>query len=167
MSTDILSITEVTVGLLGGVGVLALGLGYIYSQFSKGKNGQTKEQLETENSLTTYLKNQVSGFKEIIDNQNVKITELGKEMAGLRATLDEKDKTIDKYLAILQNRNPELENFISSMTKNAAQYDTFMKDSAAFQGELMGVMKGLTSFMEKINTHMEQDLTIKSTITHA
>lgn len=136
-------------------GLIILGFGYVYAQFFKGKNARAKEDLETENSLTTYLKNQINGFKEIVEEQNKKIIELGKEVASLRAVIEEKDNTIQKYLDILQNRNPELE--------------VFMQESKVFHQGQTQVLEKIGRFMETINKHLEkqsEDIEVLTTVTH-
>ncbi len=132
--------------IIVGTGVIAVGLGYIGSQFWRGKSSSRKDELEAETTLTEYLKNQIDGFKGMVDDQNIKIVDMGKEIAGLRATIEEKDKTIQRYLEILQNRNPELEKFMS---------------------DISGTMKLIEGFMEKINEHMtkqDHDLKIEATV---
>lgn len=123
---------------IAAAGVVVLGLGYLFSQFIIGRNSHRKEELDTENSLTTFLKNQIDGFKELIALQNNKIEQLGKELAATQATITEKDKTIKTYFDIIQNRNPELENVLSQ----------------------------ILDFMKKINEHMESELKITSTVSH-
>lgn len=138
-----------------GVGIIALGFGYVTSQFLVGRKGRTKDDIETENTLTTYLKNQIEGFKEIVEKQNNRIAGAEKEISALRATLGEKDKIISRYLEILQNRNPEI--------------DTFIKESKVRQEQQMGIMNEIKVFMKNINDHMVQqnkDLKIEATVSH-
>ena len=82
--------------LIIAVGAISLGLGYIVSQFFRGKNDRTKTDIDIENSLNTYLKNQISGFQLVIDEQNKKLETLQKEVSAMHAVIEEKDKTIDK-----------------------------------------------------------------------
>ncbi len=133
------------IGAIGSLGVLALGIGYLYSQFMKGKNGGDKEGLDQKNALTTYLTSQISGFKELVADQDKKISELGKEVASLRAVIGEKDKTIQKYLEILQNRNPELEKSMADITRS---------------------MKDINTFMHSINNHMKMHNKSTKVVTH-
>lgn len=151
------------------IGIIVMGLGYLYSQFFKGKNDRTKEDIETENALVTYLTNQNKGFEKVVKEQDEKINSLGREMSAMQATilekdktmqaaLLEKDKTIEKYLALIENRNPEMENFMVRLTKYADNADTFMSGQ-------VGIMEEIKTFMQSINTHLEKEFTVKSTIT--
>lgn len=142
------------IGGIGSLGILALGIGYLWSQFIRGKKSGSKENIDAENTLVTYLKNQVEGFAKIVKEQDIKFVALGKEIAALKATIDEKDKTIEKYLGILQNRNPEL--------------DTFIKESRIRQEHTLEIMTQIKDCMVNINTHMqkhEKDLKIEATVT--
>lgn len=135
------------------IGATALVIGYASAAFFKGRNSRKKEDLDTENSLTTYLQNQVKGYQKMVDDMKKDIAEMGKEISALRATIEEKDRANKQYLEILQNRNPELEQF--------------MKESSARGVEGLKILQGITGFMESINTHMQQqnkDMTISATI---
>lgn len=162
MNNQLVQIVLVIMGSLASLGLLAGGVGYLYSQFVTGKGSRSKENIETENSLITFLKNQNEGFEKIVKEQNVKIVDLGKEMAAMKATNEEKDKTIEKYLSILQNRNPELEQFMQKMTVLGENSEAFMKGQIVIMGEIQ-------TFMQAINTHMEtanKDLKIEATVSH-
>lgn len=130
--------------IIAPIVVIVGGLGYGISAFLKGGLRGKTDTLESENALTTYLKNQIETYKGIVDEFNKKLTDMGKEMSAMKAVIDEKDKTIQKYLDILQNRNPELDKFIAEMS---------------------GTMKDIKNFMVKVNDHMEQDLQITGTLT--
>ncbi len=138
------STIQLAIEIIGAIGVFSMGIGYIYTQFIVGKHSRVKDDLQTENDLTTYLKNQVNGYKEIAETQNKKIAEMDKEMSTFKAIIAEKDKTIEKYLEILQGRNPELEDIL--------------KDIAAS-------MTDIKSFMKHIDTHLENSGTTIETKT--
>lgn len=140
------------------VGIIVLGAGYVYAQFFRGKNGRTKDEIDTENALVTYLKTQNEGFKAITKEQDDKINAMSKEIAVFKATIAEKDSTIEKYLALLENRDPQLKNFMENMTATAKNSDAFMKGQVAIMGEIK-------NFMQAINAHMEKEFKIESTIT--
>ncbi len=150
-----------TVQLILLVGTVATGIGYGTALIFKGRSMRSKEELDNENSLNTYLKNQIGGFKEIIEGQNAKITELGNAMAAMKAVIEEKDKTIEKYLAILQNRNPELENFMQKMNTTLSTISQYMERNTMLMGNTHELMK-------EVEKHMKQeggDLKIEATVT--
>lgn len=138
-------------GVAGTIGAVAIAFGYLFAQFIKGKNSRTREDLDTENALTTYLKNQIDGFQAIVKAQDEKIVELGKEVSALRAVVEEKDKTINKYLEILQNRNPEMDAFIRKLSSSADQQMEFQKEYQVSSDEKLKIFQEIRDFMEKIN----------------
>ncbi len=147
MTTQLIQIIEFVLGGIVSLGVLAGGIGYLVSQFSKGKGDEKKDDLETQNELTLYLKNQVEGYKEIADKQNKKIADMDKELTTFKALIEEKDKTIAKYLEILQNRNPDLEKSLK---------------------EISASMSDIKVFMQHVDTHLEKsskDMKITGTVT--
>ena len=116
------------------IGIIAYAIG----QFKVGKKVQSKEEIETENNTMTLQGSKIKVLENALKEQQEISTEYGKKIAALEAVNVEKDKTIKEYLAILQNRNPELDK----------------------------VLCEILEFMKKINTHMEQDLNISATVTH-
>lgn len=145
--TNSYTILEVALGSLLSLGALAGGLGYLYSQYSKGKKGESKDEIDTQNSLTKYLKTQIETYKQIAKEQDEKISNMGKEISAFRAVIEEKDKTINKYLEILQNRNPELEDTLKGIAES---------------------LVGIRGFMEHIDTHLEKsskEMKIVGTVT--
>lgn len=121
-----LQILQVLAAISTG-GLIFLTIGYFAAQFFQGGRNRNKDDIETENSLNTYLKNQVAGFKEIVEIQNKKIVELGEKIAELSGAMNEKDKTIAKYLEILQNRNPELLTVLKEIKDFMGQLHTAVK----------------------------------------
>ncbi len=152
--------------LVASAAIIIGGGAYAVSLFFSSKKTAVKDDLETQNDLTLYLKNQIETYKEMIREYDQKMeernkefdkkyNELGKELAALKATSDEKDKTIAKYLEVLQNRNPEL--------------DQFIKDSRAKWDQQINIISQVLQFMKNINEHMNkqnQDLKIEATVSH-
>ncbi len=155
MNSFYFQIAEIVIGSLAGLGLLAGGIGYLKSQYVEGKTGEKKSDLETQNELTTYLKNQIETYKDIIkkqaeDNtennkvQNEKFAKMNTDITTMKAVIDEKDKTIAKYLEILQNRNPDLEVSLK---------------------EISASMTDIKTFMKHIDSHLEKELKITGTVT--
>lgn len=117
---------------LNVLGFLILGLSYIFVQWRYGQNKASVEVIET-------YKEQVYQLREQVNN-------LSKELGILEGVVKEKDSQIKTYLAILQNRNPEMEAFIQSISKVANDATAFMKD--------MGLT--MTTLKEDINLLMEK-----------
>jgi len=119
--------------------VVAIGIiAYSSGQFKWGKRTKNKDDIETENSAMELQKNKIEVLEKALEEQKAINIENAKKFAAIEAVGIEKDKTIKEYLAIIQNRNPDLEK----------------------------VLAEILSFMKKINVHMEQDLKITGTVTH-
>jgi hypothetical protein len=119
---------------LVSIGIIAFAIG----QFKFGKKTRTRDDIDTENSAMELQGNKIKVLEAALEEQKTINIETGKKLAAIEAVNLEKDKTIKEYLAILQNRNPELDK----------------------------VLGQILEFMKKINTHMEQDLKITGTVTH-
>lgn len=153
------------VELAAAVAVLFAGAAYGISMFFIKKKAGVKNDLETENETTTWMMNQIETYKKIIkdyDERNTakdkendkKFKELSEQIVAFKASIEEKDKTIQKYLDILQNRNPELTKFI--------------EESRIRQESQLEIAKRTEEFMSKINMHMQdqkKDLRIEATVT--
>ena|ERR1700710_2330961 len=136
------------------LGICAYGL----SQFYRGKTDKTKDEYATENTLIEYLKKQVEGFKEITKDQDAKLQQMGKDIAALTAVVNEKQKTIDNQLAILQNRNPELESFMTDLRSAAVEQREYRTSSTATFGKMV-VLLG------EISAQLGKEIKISSTVT--
>ena len=148
------NIAEIIGSVIAGIGLLSAGIGYCYSQFKTGKSAATKDSLESQNELTQYLRDQIDGYKEIAKEQNSKISNMEKQIASMQAIISEKDSTIKKYLDILQNRNPEL--------------DQFMQESRQKWQDQLNFISQILDAMKNINEHMDvqkKDIKIQATVT--
>jgi|GEM_PF-6574254 len=107
-------IAEIVIGL----GVFAGGIGYLVSIFKKG-TATIKEQSEnvvaTSDQLTQFWKDQVEGFKQMVAAQDLKLQMLTNDLNKMKGQMEEKEKQNKSYLEILQNRNPEMEQFMKTM----------------------------------------------------
>lgn len=124
----ITTIVGVCIGLAGG-------LGYYHRSRSERRRNDLKEGTD----LLTYLQKENDGYKAAIRDMQDKMEAMGKEISALRATLTEKDNLLDKYMKIIENRNPEL----------------------------LEILKDIRKFMERVEAHMEQDLRIEARVTNA
>lgn len=74
---------------------------------------QTSSKVASE--VITAYKVQVEQYKEQVKTYNEKVNDLTGKIGHLEGTLQEKNKQIDDYKSILQNRNPELEKILSQI----------------------------------------------------
>jgi hypothetical protein len=124
--------------------ILAFGaIAFAIGQFNLSRKSTKANDIESENSAMSLLQRQVATFKDTIKELTAKVETMGKEISALQAVnlVIEKDK--EKYLAILQNRNPEFEKFM---------------------GDISGTMVDIKNFMKQINDHMEKEIVVTSTV---
>lgn len=130
--------------IIGAIGALAAAIGYLVSQYTKGKKDGRDENIKAQTDLMTNLQAQIGGYQKVLEDNNRKLIDMDKQNATFKAIIEEKDKTIEKYLKILENRSPELENTLKA---------------------LLGTMNKIEDFM---HTHIEgagKDMKIEGTIT--
>lgn len=146
-----------------GLGVFAGGIGYLWNLFRGGADNQTE-----------FWKKQAEGYKEMMKEKDAKtsdsINDLNRQVGELRGQLNEKTNQAKEYLDILQNRNPEMQKFMETLTAVAQQSQQFMKENVVFQKEQAGIMEEIRAFMSNINTHLEatdKDLKIEATVSKA
>ena len=113
--------------ILSVVGFLALGFSYIYIQW---KSGGSKASTEV-----------IGYYKEQAEVHTQQITKLTAEMGEMRGQLSEKDKRIDLLTKIVENRNPEMQQFMSRLTKSADVSEKHMQDTANILGEIKRFME--------------------------
>lgn len=174
-----IQIIEFTFGGLISLGAFAGGIGYLISAYVQGKNKQKDDGISSENQLTQFWKDQVTGFKDMLAEQdrkmevqrndyNTQIKDLSNQLSEVKGQLMEKEKTNKEYLAILQNRNPELEQFMKALTQASSDQAEYRKESKdMFKGMItvLGDIHTATLDNNKILHEEEKDLKIEATVT--
>jgi len=142
----------VIIGVIMSIGALALGLGYAYGQFKKGKISVSAEAIDGEKKALDLLSSKVDVLEKLCNSQDTQIKELEKKVDALNFSIKERDKKIDEYMLILQNRNPQFEQFMSLVTKVATESELYMVDDKMktdkiLEGvtKLVGVLQHTTS----------------------
>lgn len=106
---------------LASIGILAGGMGYLISSFRGGSN-----------KLTAFWKDQADGYKLMIaekDRTNDdKFQALHKEIGELRGQLNAEQALNERLEKIFQNRNPEMDNFMKSMSENMVEVSRVLKE---------------------------------------
>lgn len=123
---------EIILTLLGGVGFLAIGLGYGYGKWREGNN---KNKLDT----ITLLSKDVETLKS-------EVVELTKTVEELRKEIAEKDKKLGDALAILQGRDPQMQSFMDVVKTYVDNNKPFLEE---IKIEVMPVIKKLDKFLDK------------------
>lgn len=150
---DIIQIVGTSIVSLG---IVAAGLGYLLSMYRKGNKQENVEVVNTANQLTDFWKDQIQGFKEMAREQDTKIQLLSNEVNLLKGQLMEKDKQIDTYLKILQNRNPEMERFMKDIIQFSIDHETTHKEIIRILGEIHSYAK----------VEHDRDFKINATVTN-
>ncbi len=112
---NIIQLVLSIVGSIVSVGILLAGTGYAYAQFTKGKNEKNNEDYKL---LTT----RVDALQRLCDAQQIDLNNLHQELGKLKGINEEKDKKITELNAILQNRDPALNEFIKYSTESTRYF---------------------------------------------
>lgn len=155
----------IIIGSLGSLGLLAGGMGYLISQFKSGSSEQKKDVLSSASEATNFWKEQADSFKAMAVQEkeaaaikdkdwNIKFTELSREVGEIKGQLFEKEKQAQQYLEILQNRDPEMKQFMQYMVQS-------VKDQTESQQKIVEVLNDI-HVMTK--AEHDRDLSITSTI---
>lgn len=98
-------IAGTVVGAIFSLAALFAGIGYF-------RQGKVQSRLDTAN----LLKEQIDALEGKVNLQDAEIKKLTKEVHDLHEAIDEKDKKLVETLAILQGRDPQMQEFIKKMS---------------------------------------------------
>lgn len=119
---NIAQLAQIVIGSIASIGVLIAGAGYGYGQFYKGKNAKTLDDFNLFNT-------QLDSLKKVCDEQAAQIKVLQEDIKGhtqeigrLKGINEEKEKKIVELNAILQNRDPALNDFIKMSTESTKYF---------------------------------------------
>ena len=110
-------------------GVIVAGAGYVFSQFKKGRNQQSQDDLVNQNQTFDLMRKQVDALQLLAEDNEKKIDDLSRQVGLLQIEIEKRDKIITDYLNILQNRNPELEEFMKNMSRIGNEWERYMQES--------------------------------------
>lgn len=179
MSDSIMRIVWLIIAGIASLGGVIAAIGFIIYSLKKG--GQ--EVVSSAGQLSTFWKEQSDGFKQMLvakedawqkltaekdAKTQATINSLSKEVGELRGQLDAKASQAKEYLEILQNRNPEMKEFMTTMLGVAQVSQTFMLDNKTFQSKQGETMQQVLEFMQHINQHLVQeagkDIKVEATV---
>ena len=129
----------ITIG--AGIGVFIAGIGYVVSQFRKGR-------IDGEMATLDLLSKKVDELEKLSNSQDKEIVNLTKKINDLELAIKERDKKIDEYMAILQNRNPQFEAFIQLVTRVATDSETYMGEDKKKTDDILAGVNKLVGAMQ-------------------
>jgi len=135
-------------GGLAGLGVLAAGIGFAYSQFKSGANQAKDDLIKTLKETALVEREKSSRLVEekltLIKSHQEQINELSKQLGILQGKSEANEKKMKEYIEILQGRSPEQNKFIEYMTLAAENSAKYMQESAI-------ILVQVRTFMESMN----------------
>lgn len=133
-----------TFSILSGLGILASGIGFGYSQFTSG-GGKAKDDLISTLKETVIVEKDkaerlVAEKATLINSHQQQINELNKQLGILQGTIAANDAKLQDYTKILQGRSPEQTQFMKTMITVAQEATKYMKESSK---DLKEIKQGL------------------------
>lgn len=108
-----------------------LGLGYLVGNFQRGKLERQKDETTVKQSVFDLLQKEVTELEDMVAKDE-------KEMAVMKIQIEEKERKVREFMEILQNRNPEIVNYM------ATSY-SYMKDSSLYMTEAKDLLKTIVA----------------------
>lgn len=107
--------------------ILVGGIVFAIAQWGNGRS-QRKSDVETEAAMTIRLiKEARDALEAKLKEQNLIVIQQGKDIASLQAQIKAKDELIERYVLLLQNRNPELESYMKSSMESLKEISDGIK----------------------------------------
>ena len=111
----ILTLAGSFVAIIVSISGLFAGIGY----YKQGKNEAKSSDVDSANSTVRLYKDRADAFEKDLKELHREIDALKKDFTfreeSYKKTIDQQEQLIKTYAAILQNRNPELENTLKSI----------------------------------------------------
>ena len=136
------------VQLMLGLGVILGGAGYGFGQFFSGRKRVKEEKTQEEKGVLDLLNERNKVLEGLIKAHEEDITQLRNELDTMKAVVQEKDSKIKDYMTILQNRSPELNEFMKDLTVVARNSQDYMLSTSK-------ILIEIKDFMGKINQHFD------------
>lgn len=162
-------------GGLAGIGTLAAGLGFAYSQFKSGSNKAKDDLILTLEKTAKEARETATRLAEekstLIKSHQDQLTELNRKLGVLQGQAEANEKKMNEYLSILQNRNPEQTKFMEIMVNAAKSSNSmlpssqrYMRDTTKILKESIIVLKDIKEFMGQMraNGYLVKKVNIKN-----
>ena len=119
-----------------GIGVVAFAL----AQWANGKTKKKGDRMEDANNTIDLLNKRITA-------QESRIGELETANVAQRDEITRLDERVKLYREVLQNRNPEMVEFMRVMEQHAVQSAEYMKATS-------DNLRAINVLMEKLNAHL-------------
>jgi len=105
----------------GQIGIFIAALGYLISQFVRGRHEGSAE-------VVALLQTQISALKQTADGQADEIKQLTRDNVTFKTQLIEKDKKITELMGIITNRDPQFSEFVRQTAETLVEIKNYIKN---------------------------------------
>lgn len=148
-------------GGFAGIGVLAVCIGFAYTQFRSGANKAKDDLVETLKESLEVEKDKVKMLTEekntLIVSYQQQLNVMNEKIGKLQGLYEASEKRNKEYLEILQGRSPEQTQFMQLMTTTSRDATIYMRDTSA-------ILQDIKKFMGSMNNAIAQDNLFKKTL---
>ena len=148
-------------GILAGVGVMAAGFGFAYSQFKLGSD-KIKDNListlkETAEAEKVKAERLATEKITLVDSHQTQINELNNKMGKLQGLYEAAEAGKKEYLAILQGRDPAQQKFMEFMMEAGKSSNETTAVATKYMTDSIVILQQIRTFMEKLNTSADKN----------
>jgi hypothetical protein len=159
-----LQIAELIIGSIASLGIVFGGAGYLVSVFRKGTKQEKSDIIQTSTQVTEFYKDQIQGFKDIVESQTEKIRQLTGEIGELRGQLTTEKSQNDRLEKIFQNRNPEMDTFIKAVMGDMKHHEEYHAKSMELLGTMIKTLNEIYSISLANQDLLKQDIHVETTV---
>ncbi len=117
--------------ILGGLGLLAGGLGFLLQSFKKSGREERLAVVDSADNIAEFWKKQAEEYKSMMvlkeEKTSKQINELTREVGELKGQLNSEKAQNERLERIFQNRNPEMESFMKAVVSDIQNHESFHK----------------------------------------
>lgn len=162
---SILEILQIAGIIVGSLATLAGVVGYVVISYKKSGKERIESVVNASDQLTSFWKDQVEGFKEMVATQNEKIRTLTGEIGELRGQLNAEKKQNEELKKIFQGRDPEMQQFMKTLLGVAEQSQRYMEEDKKYKADqheaLMVILAHLKPALPAVGADVKFEGTIK------
>ncbi len=158
MTNNTLQIILTVMGILTSLGLLAGGIGYLYSKLKSGAKearAESTDLVTSNDQIKQFYKEQNEDLKNINKVLSDKVETLTREVGEIRGQLNAETRQKEEYLLILKDKNPETKQFMEYMVQAVKDQTTVNTEIVRILGEIHAMAKA----------EHERDFKITATVT--